>query len=626
MIEGITKGAMKRRSFLTAAAALPLLGLSGGASEADEWASASHGLSMFGDLKYPKDFKQFDYVDGNAPKGGVLSLMPATVIFNQSFQTFNSLNIFILSGDGAPGMDLCFDTLMVRAFDEPDAVYGLVADRVVQQGLVARFRLRPEARFHDGAPLTAKDVAWSFRTFIDKGHPQFKQIVGSIKSVEAVGLHEVKVTLPENHSRGLLMDFASLPILSKSYYATRDFTAITLDPPLGSGPYKVSRAIPGRSVEYERVAKYWAADLPVRRGHHNFEWMRFDIHAERAAGLLAFKAREYEFREEFTSRAWATEYAFDAVTDGRVKREEIEDGTISGGQGWYLNLRRQKFQDVRVREALQLVFDFEWSNANLFFGSYKRSHSLFQGAEFMAAGKAGADESAIIDGLGMLEPALRETLKGEPVLMQLSDGSGSDRKLLARANQLLLEAGCKREGARLQAPDGSPFTFEVLDDDDSFARVVGPFVENLKRLGIDASHRIVDGPQYQERSKRFDFDTLSLRQVVPTTPGEELRYYLGSESAKTEGSRNLAGLADPAVDALIARCLAATDRDALNLNLRVLDRLLRARRYWIPHWHKGTHWLAYWDVFGRPAQKPKYDRGVILTWWRDAANTAGKAQ
>ncbi len=613
------KQALNRRAFLAGASTVPFLGVLPRSARAAGWETAPHGLSAFGELKYPSDFTHFDYVDPAAPKGGSFSQMGPTTAYNQSFQTFNSLNIFILSGDGAQGMELCFDALMSRAFDEPDAMYGLVADRVIKEGDVATFRLRPEARFHDGSPLTAEDVAWSFTTLVEKGHPLFRQTLGTVDKVEAIGPHELRVTLPKDHSRDLLMEVAGLPILSKAYYSTRDFTAVTMEAPLGSGAYKVGRFVPGRMIEYERVMDYWAKDLPAIRGHYNFDRVRYEFHADRASGFLAFKAREFEFREEFTSRAWATEYNFDAIKDGRVKREELPDGTISGGQGWYLNLRRKKFQDIRIREALQLAFDFEWSNANLFFGSYNRSNSLFEGAPFMAKGPATAAEMAL---LAPFRDKLSPDVFKEAVMMPVSDGSGSDRALLSRANKLLLEAGCKRDGTRLMLPDGAPFTFEVLDDDDTFARVVGPFVENLKRLGIDASQRIVDGPQYQERVKRFDFDTVSLRQVVSATPGEELKAYFGSKAAKDEGSRNLAGIADPVVDALVEKALAAKSREELEMTLRALDRVLRAMRYWVPHWSKGTHWIAYWDVFGRPRIKPPYDRAVLSTWWHDAEKAA----
>jgi microcin C transport system substrate-binding protein len=611
-----------RRQILAGIASLPMAAAIDGPAIADEWANAAHGLSTFDELKYKVDFAHFDYVNKDAPKGGSFSQMAPTVLLNQSFQTFNSLNIFILTGDGAPGMELCFDSLMVRAFDEPDAVYGLVADRVIKDGNFARFRLRPEARFQDGSVLTAEDVAWSFATFINKGHPLLRQTLDAIKAVDAVSPQEIKVTLPEGHSRNLLLQFALMPILSKAYYQSRDFTAVTMEQPLGSGPYKVLRAIPGNSIEFDRDPMYWAKDLPVQKGHFNFDRVRFHQYADRPSALLAFKAREYEFREEFTSRAWATDYTFDAITSGEVRKEEIPDGTISGGQGWYLNLRRKKFQDIRIRQALQLAFDFEWSNKSLFYGSYTRSHSLFQGAAFMAKGPASAEEIALLEPFrDRLDPAVFT----DPVLMQPSDGSGADRGQLARASALLKEAGCKREGAKLFLPDGPLFTFEVLDDDDTFSRVVAPFVENLKRLGIDASHRVVDGPQFQERQKRFDYDTVALRQSVSHTPGEELKAYFGSKSAKENGSRNLAGIADPVIDALLEKALAAQSRAELETALKALDRVARSLRYWIPHWSKGTHWLAYWDVYGRPATKPAFDRGVLLSWWH-AGQPATKAQ
>ena len=604
-----------RRTVLKAAVAVPLLSSLPQRAFADDWAGATHGLSAFGDLKYAPDFKSFAYVNPDAPKGGSFSQMGPTSIYNQSFQTFNSLNIFILAGDGAQGMELCFDSLMVRAFDEPDALYGLVAEKVLINGRDIRVKLRSEAKFSDGSPLTAADVAWSFATLVEKGHPLFRQTVGTVEKVDAVGPNEVHIVLPENHSRDLLNEVMGLPILSKTYYDSHDFTAVTLDPPLGSGPYTVSNITPGRTLELTRNPAYWAKDLAVTRGQYNFDTIRFELFRDRAAGLQAFKAREYEFREEFTSRAWATDYTFPEITDGRVKRDEIPDGTISGGQGWYFNLRRAAFKDRRIREAIQLAFDFEWSNKSLFFGSYKRSHSLFQGANFMASGMPTPEELAILE---PFRAQLTDLAFGEAVLMPQSDGSGEDRKQLAKANALLLEAGCTRQGTQLLLPDGAPFTLEFLDDDESFKRVVEPYIGNLKRLGIAASHRIVDGPQYQERVKRFDFDVVATRQSVSPTPGEELKSYFGTEAAKIEGSRNLAGISDPVVDALVTRILGSKTRTELDLLLKVLDRVVRAQRYWVPQWYKGTHWIAYWNVFARPDIKPTFDRGVLSTWWHDA--------
>jgi microcin C transport system substrate-binding protein len=575
-----------------------------------------HGLSSFGDLKYPADFAHVDYVDPAAPRGGVLSLTPSSWVNNQNPQNFNSFNSFIVQGDAAVGSELLFDALCARAFDEPDAVYGLIAKAMAREPGRVRFLLREEARFHDGAPIAAEDVAFSILTLRDKGHPYYRQALAGVAGVRTPAPREVVVDLAADASRDLPLIVATLPVFQAAWFATRPFDVASLETPVGSGPYTVARHEPGRFVEYRRIPDHWADALPIRRGAYNFDRIRYELFRDRAAALLAFKAREYEFREEFTSRSWATEYEMPEIASGAVRREEVPDATISGGQGWYLNLRRPKLADIRVREALQIAFDFEWSDANLFFGLYDRSHSIFEGARFMAQGLPSPDE------LALLEPFLGQIPDeafGEAVRMPVSDGSGGDRALLRRAADLFAAAGFRREGGRLLQPDGAPFTFEILDDDPGFGRVVEPYLQNLRRLGVDATSRIVDGAQYAERVKRFDFDATPLRITIPQTPGVEIGNNFGSASAALEGSRNLSGLASPAIDALIARIGAATSRAELDVALRALDRVLRAMRFMVPHWSKASHWMAWWDVFDRPETKPSFDRGVVLTWWRKPA-------
>jgi len=591
----------------------------GALAQAAPAAVEAHGLSAFGDLKYPSDFPHFAYVEPTAPKGGTFSQIGPTAAFNQSFQTFNSLNGYILKGDGAQGIQSIFDTLMVRALDEPDAIYGLVAKSVAisADGTAYRFRLRPEARFHDGSKLTAEDVAFTLNLLKAKGHPIIGQNLREMEGAEAEGPEIVTVRFTPGRARDVPLFAASLPIFSKAYYTTKNFEESTLEAPLGSGAYKVGRLEPGHFIEYARVPDYWAASLPVNVGVNNFDVLRYEYFRDREVGFEAFKARAYLFREEFTARTWATGYDFPALRDGRVKQEMLADDTPSGAQGWFLNLRRPQFADPRVREALSCAFDFEWTNKNLMFDAYKRTKSFFENSDLKAEGLAGPDEVALIASLGeKLTPAEVEVLKGEPWSPPVSDGSGQDRALLRRGAQLLKEAGWTIQGGRLLDAKGKNFTIEFLDDEGSLERHTSPFIKNLKLLGIEANFRLVDPPQYQRRLNDFDFDTTVRRFSVSTVPGESLRAFFGSKSASLPGSNNLSGIADPVVDLLVEQVISADSRDKLRTACKVLDRRLRAGRYWVPQWYSGRHRLAYWDEFARPsAPPPTYDRAIPATWW-----------
>ncbi|WP_084540162.1 extracellular solute-binding protein [Azorhizobium doebereinerae] len=574
-----------------------------------------HGLSSFGELKYPKDFKHFDYVNPAAPKGGTFSQMGPNAAYNQSFQTFNSLNGYILRGDAAQGIALTFDSLMVRATDEPDAVYGLVAAAVAisDEGRTYRFRLRPEARFRDGSALTAEDVAFSLTTLKAQGHPLIRQALREFSGAEAEDAGTVVLTFTAQRPRDVPTYAASLPIFSKAFYSKHKFDETTLEPPLGSGPYRVGRFEVGRFIEYERVKDYWAADLPVNRGRNNFDVQRYEYFRDREVGFEAFKAHAYLFREEFTSRAWATQYDFPALKDGRVKREVLPDETPSGAQGWFFNTRRAKFLDPRVREAVGLAFDFEWTNKNLMYGQYERTWSFFQNSDLMAKGLPSPAEEKL---LAPFRDDLPAEVFAEPYVPPVSDGSGQDRALLRRAAALLKEAGYTIQQGRLMDAKGNGLHIEFLDDDGSFERHTSRFIGNLKVLGIEASFRMVDPAQYQARLKDFDFDMVVRRYSVSLNPGEELRAYFGSEAARTPGSNNLSGISSKVVDALIADALAAQNRADLVTACQALDRVLRAGRYWVPQWNKASFWIAYWDIFSRPPIKPKYDRGAPDTWWR----------
>jgi microcin C transport system substrate-binding protein len=533
-----------------------------------------HGMSAFGDLKYPKDFKQFDYVNADAPKGGLFSTIPSSRSYNQSFQTFNSLNAFILKGDGAIGIEQTFTTLMTRSGDEPDAMYGLAASgvQVSADGLTYRFKMRPEVRFHDGARLTAKDAAFSLSILKEKGHPIIRQQMRDVIKAEAPDDDTLVVTFAPNRARDVPLYVASLPIFSKAYYAKQPFEESTLEVSLGSGPYKVGKFEVGRFIEYDRVKDWWGASLPVAKGAFNFDTVRYEFYRDRDVAFEGFTARNYLYREEFTARVWATRYDFPAVKDGRVKRETLPDETPSGAQGWFLNTRRDQFKDPRVREALGCAFDFEWTNKTIMYGAYARTVSPFQNSDLMAKGPPDADE------LKLLEPfrgKVPDEVFGEPFVPPVSDGSGQDRKLLRKAAHLLQEAGWTIKDGKRVSKSGQRFTLEFLLDEPSFQPHHASYIKNLGVLGIDASLRLVDPVQYRARRDDFDFDVTIERFSMASTPGEALRTFF----------------------------------------------------YWVPQWYRNNHPIAYWDVFGHPAKLPRYAGvGVPDLWWHDAAKASKPEQ
>ena len=578
-------------------------------------------MSAFGDLAYPPDFDHFRYVDPNAPKGGMFSQIGPDRQFNQNFLTFNSLNSYILKGDAAQGMELTFATLMARSGDEPDAMYGLAAARVRRSGdgLSYAFFVRPEAKFHDGSRLTAHDVAFSLNLLKAKGHPLITQLLRDFTSATANDEVTVVATFAPKRARDVPLFVAGLPIFSRAYYSAKAFDQSTLDVPLGSGAYKVGRFEPGRFIEYERVKDWWGAALPVAHGLNNFDVVRFEYYRDRTVGFEGFTAENYLFREEFTSRTWATRYDFPAVKDGRVKKDVLPDDTPSGAQGWFINTRRAKFADPRLREALCNAFDFEWTNKTIMYGSYDRTVSVFQNSDMMAKGKPSPEELTLLD---PFRGRIPDEVFGEPYIPPVSDGSGADRMLLRKASQLLKDAGCNVVDGKRVLPNGERITIEFLIDEPTFEPHHMPFIKNLGVLGIDASLRIVDPVQYRARRDGFDFDITVDRFGFSATPGDLLRSFFSSQAAALKGSNNLAGIADPAIDALTDAVIAAPTRPALTTACRALDRVIRAGRYWIPHWYKPSHWIAYWDVFGRPASQPRYFRGIPETWWYDPAKAA----
>jgi len=579
-------------------------------------AEPRHGISAFGELALSEDFDRLPYVNPDAPKGGQI-----TTLGTAGRITFDSLNGFILKGVAAQELALLFDTLMVRNQNEPDAVYSLVAKTadVAADRMSVTFMLDEAAAFSDGSKLTADDVCATFDLLKEKGHPSYQISLGDVETCTADAANQATYTFKGSNVRDLPATVAVLPIFSKAFYEANEFDKTTLTPPLGSGPYKVKQLRQGQFITYERREDYWAKDKPVNRGRYNFDEIKLLFFRDRTAELEAIKAGNLDLREEFTSKSWATEYDIPAVKEGRLIKETLPDDRASGAQGFFLNMRRDKFADIRVRKALDMAFDFEWTNKNLFFGAYKRTGSFFENSVLRASDKPSAEELALLEPLKDILPAAAFDAAYEP---PVSNGSGQDRKLLRTAANLLSEAGWEaKNGTRVNA-DGKKLTVEFLIFAPTFERVIGPYVRNLKLLGVDASIRQVEAAQYQERLKNFDFDVAVQRFSMPETPGVELKAFFGSANAETPGSFNLAGIKSKPVDSLIDKIMQAGDRKSLTVAAKALDRVLRAEQFWVPQWYKGAHTLAYWDIFGKPQTKPRFARAVFDTWWIDAAKAA----
>jgi len=573
----------------------------------------THGIAMHGDLQYPVGFNHFDYADPQAPKGGLLRLA--------AMGTFDSLNPFILKGTAATGLGMTYDTLMAQSADEPFSEYGLIAEsvEVPDDRSWAIFKLRPEARFHDGNPITADDVINTLELLKTKGHPFYRSYYGGVETVEKLGPRRVRFVFAKGQNRELPLIVGQMPVLSKAWWNAHDFSKTTLTPFLGSGPYRVGKVDPGRSIRYQRVPDYWARDLPVNKGRYNFDNIRYDYYRDATVALQALKGGEYDLREENISKNWATAYDFPALHDGRFRKEAIANQNPSGMQGFLFNTRRPIFADPRVREALGYAFDFEWTNKILFYGAYKRTRSYFANSELASSGLPTGDELAVLEPYRSLLPA--EVFE-QAFTVPTTDGSGNNRGNLRKAVRLFEQAGWQvKNGKRIDPHTGKPAHFEILLVSPAFERVVLPLVRNLKRLGIDASVRTVDSSQYQNRLESFDFDMIVASIGESLSPGNEQRDLWSSTRASTPGSRNLAGIKDPVVDALVEQVIAAPDRDTLVNTTRALDRVLLWGHYVIPQWHLQSYRVAYWDKFARPARSPKYALGAIDTWWMKPAAT-----
>ena len=597
---------MHRRSFIAGGLLLSLR--TGVAFAAAEASGASNGLSLFGELKYGPDFKNFDYVNPSAPAGGTMKF--------SAIGTYDTLNPFVVKGVPAAGIGQIFDTLMVPSEDEAASEYGLVAESVAlaPDRLSVLYTLRKEARFHDGSPMTPADLVWTFETLRSKGAPVYRSYYGDVTKVEPEGERGVRFQFKNANNRELPQILGEMPVLSQKYWSGKDFAKTTLEPPLGSGAYKIDAIDPGRSITYKRVADYWGVNLPVNKGRHNVETMRYDYYRDGTIALEAFKAGQYDIRRENSSKSWATGYDSPALRSGLIKKEAIKNQLPSGMQGFGYNLRRPLFQDPKVRQALAYGFDFEWSNQNLFYGLYTRTRSYFDNSELAATGTPQGDELKILEPYRGKVPDEVFTKEYDPPKY---DQKFTIRDGLREAITLLKAAGWSFKNEKLVSDKtGQPFEFELLLNDPQMERIVLPFAQNLQRLGIGARVRTIDTAQYEKRMETFDYDMTVVVFGQSLSPGNEQREYWGSAAADEQGSRNTLGIKNPVIDELIEALIKAPDRASLVTHTHALDRVLQYGYYVIPNFHNSAFWVAYWDKFRRPEVSPKYGVGLD-TWWVD---------
>lgn len=580
-------------------------------------AAPQHAITLYGEPpKYPANFKHFDFVNPQAPKGGELH--------QAGFGGFDSLNPFINKGVAADDIGLIYDTLTRHGLDEPFTEYGLLAKQIERapDNSWVRFYLRPEARFNDGKPVTADDVVFSFETLMRDGAPQYKSYYSDVSKATAESPSRVRFDFKHKGNRELPLILGQLPVLPKHWWAGRDFNKGNLEVPLGSGPYKVSDVQAGRSITYARVENWWGKDLPVNRGFYNFDKLVTDYYRDNTVALEAFKAHQFDFWLETSAKNWATAYDIPAISEGKLLKEELLNHNPTGMQGFIFNIRRPQLQDPRVREALSLLFDFEWTNKQLFNGAYTRNSSYFENSELAARGMPSAAELKILE---PLRGTIPEQVFTQPFTLPVTDGSGIIREQQRRAYELLTQAGWKIENDRMLDAEGKPVKIEFLLAQTEFERVLLPYKRNLNDLGIELEIRRVDISQYINRLRSRDFDMLVGGFGQSSSPGNEQREYWDSSSADNPGSRNLIGLRDPAIDTLVEGLIKTDSREGLINHARALDRVLLAGHYVVPNWYINTWRLAYWNSIERPAVTPLYDF-ALMTWWSTAAAEAQAGQ
>jgi len=595
------------------AASLGAFHLATAYAEDKQW---RHGLSLFGDIKYPADFKQFGYVNANAPKGGRLRIAATG--------SFDSLNPFIIKGRPAALSAMIYDSLMTSAADEPATEYGLLAEAVSHPADYSSvtYRLRAEARWHDGKPVTPEDVVFSL-DMLKANHPRYGYYYKNVTKAEKTGEREVTFTFDQKGNRELPQITGQLQIVPKHYWQgtdasgkKRDITETTLTPPLGSGPYRIKEVAAGRYVVAERVADYWGKDLPVNVGRYNFDEIRADYYRDTNISFEAFKADEFDVWFENRAQRWATGYDIASVKSGAIIKEVFKTKNAQSMQAFVFNTRKARFADPKVRLALNYAFDFEWANKNLFYGQYTRVNSYFSNSELAATGLPEGKELEILNTIkDQVPPEVFTTVYKNPV----SADARASRANLRQARKLLAEAGWTVKGGKLvNAKTGEQMTMEFLLVSPAFERVVNPYVKRLERLGIRAVPRIVDTAQYQNRLDNFDFDVIVGGWGQSLSPGNEQRNYWGSAAAGRKGSRNYVGINDPAIDKLIDRIIFAKDRAELVAATRALDRVLLWNHFVVPQWYFAGSRVARWDRFGIPEKRPDFGIGYPDTWWYDA--------
>ena len=589
----------------------------------------SNAIAILGKPALPPDFPYFPYVNPDAPKGGEVTLA--------SVGTFDGFNPFILRGtaDGhsvtpwvaLPGgagsgssVGHVWESLLTPSADEVATGYGHLAQtiEVPADKLWIAFEIRPEARFSDGTPVTAEDVAWTYQTLLKQGRPSFRITFGDVKDVVVEGPRRVVFHFKTAENRDLPVIVGGLPVLPKHFFEGRDFAKPLADPPIGSGPYRIASFELGRSITFARNPDWWAANLPTGRGTNNFDRVKIEYFRDSTVAMEAFKAGEVYLRSENVSKNWATAYDFPAVTNGQVLKENFPHHLPTGIQGYAMNTRRPMFKDPRVRQAIAWAFDFEWTNKNLFYGAYARTTSYFENSDLASKGVPQGDE------LKLLEPyraSLPPALFTQPFTLPVTDGSGNNREELKFALDLLRQDGWQVKERKLVGPDGQPMSFSILLEDPSLERIALPYVQNLQKLGMDVKVRTVDPAQFQHLTDDFDFDMIMMIYPASDLPGNELRDYWSCAAAKTQGSMNTPGICDPAVDALIEKIITAQDRVTLTTAARALDRVMLWGWYLVPNWDQPTFHIALWDRFGRP-DKPLREGFNFDTWWVDAAKSA----
>lgn len=565
-----------------------------------------HALSLHSEPKYGPDFTHFDYVNPDAPKGGLVRF--------GAIGSFDNFNPFILKGISANGAGLVYDTLTVKSDDEPFTEYGLIAEAMetAPDNTAVTFHLRPEARFADGEPVTAGDVVFTFHALVDKGSPLYKRYYEDVKEAVAVDDHTVRFEFISGQNPELPLILGQLPVLPEHFWEDKDFAEVNLDVPLGSGPYELSSYKTGAYVVYTLRDNYWGADLPVNRGRNNFGTVRYDYYRDDTIAIEALKAGEFDFRQERIAKAWATAYKGPPFDKGHIVMEEIPHSLSGGMQGFIMNTRREVFQDPRVRYAMNYAFDFEWTNKNLFYGQYARTESYFSNSELASRGLPSEAELELLEPYrGQVPEEVFTTEYDAPK----TDGSGNNRENLRKALELLAEAGYTVQDG-VQTKDGRKLEFELLLRDPAFERIVLPYIRNLERIGVRVKPRLVDDSQYINRLNTYDFDMTTAVLPQSNSPGNEQRYMFSSEAAETPGARNYMGVQEEAVDALVEKIINADSREALITACQAMDRVLLWGHYVVPQWHTGYFRLAYWDLLERPETTPPYGLD-LFTWWID---------